>query len=97
MLSLCGKYYNKKKPDDFVVATRTSNSVKDFVNIAAKKLGIKIFWKNSGLKEVGINVKNKKIIIRINKKYFRETEVDNLKDLLLSQFFLGASDFLMFF
>jgi len=68
----------QKKPDDFVVATRTSNSVKDFVNIAAKKLGIKIFWKNSGLKEVGINVKNKKIIIRINKKYFRETEVDNL-------------------
>ena len=68
----------QKKPDDFVVATRTSNSVKDFVNIAAKKLGIKIIWKNIGLKEVGINMENKKIIIKINKKYFRETEVDNL-------------------
>ena len=68
----------QKKPDDFVVATRTSNSVKDFVNIAAKKIGIKIIWKNSGLNEVGINQENKKIIIKINQKYFRETEVDSL-------------------
>ena len=68
----------RKKPDDYVVATRTSHSVKDFINISAKKIGIKLIWKNKGLKEVGIDKTNNKIIIMIDKKYFRETEVDDL-------------------
>ena len=68
----------QKKPDDFVVATRTSHSVKDFINISAKKIGIKLIWKNKGLKEVGIDKTNNKTIIMVNKKYFRETEVDDL-------------------
>ena len=68
----------QKKPDDYVVATRTSHSVKDFVNISAKKIGIKLIWKNKGLNEVGIDKTNNKIIIMIDKKYFRETEVDDL-------------------
>ena len=68
----------QKKPDDYVVATRTSHSVKDFVNISAKKIGIKLIWKNKGLKEVGIDKTNNKTIITVNKKYFRETEVDDL-------------------
>ena len=72
------KILQQKKPDDYVVATRTSHSVKDFVNISANKLNIKLIWKNKGLNEVGINKSNNKIIIKINKKYFRETEVDNL-------------------
>ncbi|MDB0067725.1 GDP-mannose 4,6-dehydratase [Candidatus Pelagibacter sp.] len=72
------KILQQKKPDDYVVATRTSHSVKDFINISAKKIGIKLIWKNKGLKEVGIDRTNNKIIIKINKKYFRETEVDNL-------------------
>jgi len=68
----------QKKPDDFVVATRTTHSVKDFINISAKKIGIKLIWKNKGLKEVGIDKTNNKTIIMVNKKYFRETEVDDL-------------------
>ena len=68
----------QKKPDDYVVATRTSHSVKDFINISAKKIGIKLIWKNKGLKEVGIDKANNKTIIMVNKKYFRETEVDDL-------------------
>jgi GDPmannose 4,6-dehydratase len=72
------KILQQKKPDDFVIATRTSHSVKDFINICAKKLGIKLLWKNKGLDEVGIDKESNKIIIRINKKYFRETEVDDL-------------------
>ncbi len=72
------KILQQKKPDDYVVATRTSHSVKDFINICAKKLDIKLIWKNKGLNEVGINKANNKIIIKIDKKYFRETEVDNL-------------------
>ena len=72
------KILQQKKPDDFVIATKTSNSVKDFINICAKKLNIKLIWKNKGLKEIGVNKLNNKTIINIHKKYFRETEVDNL-------------------
>ena len=72
------KILQQNKPDDYVVATRTSHSVKDFINICAKKLNIKLVWKNKGLNEVGIDQNTNKIIIRIDKKYFRETEVDNL-------------------
>jgi len=68
----------QKKPDDYVVATRTSHSVKDFINISAKKIGIKLIWKKKGLKEVGIDKVKNKTIIMVNKKYFRETEVDDL-------------------
>ncbi len=72
------KILQYKTPDDFVISTNTSYSVKDFINICAKKLKINIYWKNKGLKEVGINKDTKQIIIKVNKKYFRETEVDNL-------------------
>jgi len=72
------KILQHKKPDDFVVATNKSYSVKDFVNISAKKIGFKIRWINKGLKEEAIDVITNKIIINVSKKYFRETEVDNL-------------------
>ncbi len=72
------KILQQKKPDDFVVATKSSYSVKDFVNICAKKLKINLIWKKTGINEIGINKDNGKIIIKIDKKYFRETEVDNL-------------------
>ena len=51
---------------------------KDFINICSKKLSINLIWKNKGLKEIGINKDNGKIIINVSKRYFRETEVDNL-------------------
>ena len=72
------KILQQNKPDDYVVATKTSHSVKDFINITAKKLNIKLIWKNKGLNEVGIDKNSNKIIIRIDKKYFRETDVDDL-------------------
>ena len=67
-----------KIPDDFVISTNTSHSVKDFINICAKKLRIKLYWKNKGLKEGGVDKDTNNIIIKEDKKYFRETEVDNL-------------------
>jgi len=54
-------------------------TVKEFIKKSAKKLGIALVWKNKGLKEVGIDNKNKKIIIKIDKKFFRPGEVDFLK------------------
>ena len=73
------KMLQQKKPDDFVIATGKQYSVKDFVNTAAKELDIKIKWTGKGSNEKGIDRKTNKVIIEIDKKYFRPTEVDSLK------------------
>ncbi len=72
------KILNYKKPDDYVIATGKSYSVKEFVNKTAKQLDIPIIWRGKGLKEIGINKKTNKIIIKVDKEYFRKTEVENL-------------------
>ena len=66
------------KPEDFVIATGKQFSVREFVNIAAKNLGINLKWVGKGVNEKGIDKKTGKIIIKIEKKYFRPTEVDAL-------------------
>ena len=70
-----------KNPKDYVIATGHAYSVKQFVNIASSYLGMKIFWSGKGLKEIGYikNKNKKKILIRIDKSYFRPNEVKYLK------------------
>ena len=68
-----------KKPDDWIIATNKEMSVKSFANKVAKKLKFNLEWKGQGIKEVAIDKKNKKIIIDINKKFFRPSEVEYLK------------------
>ena len=68
----------QKKPDDYVIATGKTHSVRDFINKVCKSLDIKIVWKNKGIKEVGINKKNNKVIIKVNPKFYRPAEVDYL-------------------
>ena len=63
-------------PEDFVIATGTQHSVRDFVNIAGKELDMNISWKGKGLKEIGIC--DGKEIIKIDPRYFRPTEVETL-------------------
>ena len=72
------KILQHNKPDDFCIATGKQYSVKTFVNEVCKNLKIDIQWKGIGLNEVGINKENNKIIIRIDKRYFRPTEVNSL-------------------
>ena len=62
-----------------MLSTGKSFSVKEFVEIAFKYVGIKVIWKGKGLNEVGINSKNKKVIVSVSKLYFRPTEVDFLR------------------
>ena len=84
------KILQQKKPDDYVIGTNKSISVKQFVELTAKKLGIKLKWQGKGLNEIGINIKTKKTIIKINKKYYRPTEVNNLvADFKKARKFLG--------
>ncbi|WP_299983700.1 GDP-mannose 4,6-dehydratase [Desulfobacula sp.] len=68
----------QEAPDDFVIATGEQHSVRDFVNLAAKKLGIDISWRGSGKDEKGYHTATDKIIIAVDPKYFRPTEVETL-------------------
>ena len=72
------KILQQKKPDDYVIATGKKLTIKQFVNISAKKLKIKLFWKGKGLNECAFD-ENKNKIIKVDKKYFRPLEVDYLK------------------
>jgi len=66
------------KPDNYVVSTGETYSVKDFINAACNELNINISWEGNGLNEVAIDKKSNKTIIKINPKYYRPTEVDFL-------------------
>jgi GDPmannose 4,6-dehydratase len=67
-----------KKPDDFVLATGETHTVREFVEESCKLLGIDLVWKGKGLKEKGIDKKSGKTIIEIDPRYFRPAEVDVL-------------------
>jgi GDPmannose 4,6-dehydratase len=65
------------KPDDFVIATGVQYSVRQFVEIAAKELGIAIKWKGKGVEEKGYDASGK-CIVQVDTRYFRPTEVETL-------------------
>jgi GDPmannose 4,6-dehydratase len=68
----------QEKPEDFVIATGVQYSVRDFVNASAKELGIEIRWEGEGVNEKGINAQNGKVIVAVDPRYFRPTEVETL-------------------
>ena len=65
-------------PEDFVIATGETHSVREFIEAACEELDIKLEWEGEGIDEVGIDKKTCKPIIKINPRYFRPTEVDLL-------------------
>ena len=64
-------------PEDFVIATGMQFSVRDFVNTAAKALDIQIYWNGQGVEEKGVNADGK-VIVAVDPRYFRPTEVETL-------------------
>jgi GDPmannose 4,6-dehydratase len=68
----------QKKPEDYVIATGKNYSVREFVTEAFSVVGKKIIWNGKGLNEVGKDSKTGKIFIKINKGYFRPSEVEIL-------------------
>ena len=66
------------KPEDFVIATGEMHSVREFVELAFKYVGVEIDWSGEGLEEKGINKKTGEVIVEIDPKYFRPAEVDLL-------------------
>jgi GDPmannose 4,6-dehydratase len=68
----------QKQPDDFVLATGDTHSVREFIEETFKHLNIKIGWSGKGEDEIGKDKETGKTIIEIDKKYFRPTEVELL-------------------
>jgi GDPmannose 4,6-dehydratase len=84
----------QKKPDDYVIATGESHSVREFVEMAFREIGVEIQWKGKGAKEVGVisevrgqrsevggqdqAVRAGDVVVEVDRRYFRPTEVDEL-------------------
>ena len=75
------KILQQTKPKDYVIATGKSYSVREFINMCCKYLGLKIVWKGSGLNAKAYLIKGtkKELIIRVDKKYFRPADIEYLK------------------
>jgi GDPmannose 4,6-dehydratase len=66
------------EPEDFVIATGEQHSVREFLSLAGSHLDLNIEWRGSGVDEQGIDTKSGRVIVKVDPKYFRPTEVDTL-------------------
>jgi GDPmannose 4,6-dehydratase len=66
------------KPDDFVLATGKTNTVRHFCELAFKEIGVELVWQGDGVQEKGINAKDNTVLIQVDENYYRPTEVDLL-------------------
>ena len=75
------KILQQLRPDDYVIATGKTTSIREFVNLCCKYLKLKIIWSGKGIKEKAYLIKDgkKELIIKIDKKYYRPLEIDYLK------------------
>jgi GDPmannose 4,6-dehydratase len=67
-----------ERPDDFVLATGETHSVREFVELAFAEIGKTVCWKGKGVNEIGYDVASGKELVRVDPRYFRPTEVDLL-------------------
>jgi GDPmannose 4,6-dehydratase len=65
-------------PDDFVIASGETYTVRQFVDMAFAEVGIELHWKGNGVDEVGINRKTEQMLVKVDPRYFRPVEVDLL-------------------
>ncbi len=68
----------QEKPDDYVIATNETRTVREFVEAAFECVGIKVRWQGAGVDEIGINEATGEVIVKVNPKFFRPAEVDVL-------------------
>lgn len=72
------KILQQEKPDDYVLATGVTTTIRDFCKMTFAELGIDLEFKGEGVKEKGINKATGEVLIEVDPKYFRPTEVDLL-------------------
>ncbi len=68
----------QETPDDYVVATGETHSVREFTELAFKEVGIEIEWQGEGSEEIGIDTSTGKVIVEVDPRYYRPTEVELL-------------------
>jgi GDPmannose 4,6-dehydratase len=68
----------KDIPENFVIATGETHSVREFVELAFKEIGIIIEWKGTGIEEIGLKKGTNEILIQVNPKYFRDIDIECL-------------------
>jgi GDPmannose 4,6-dehydratase len=68
----------QEMPQDFVIATGQTHTVREFVEKAFNEIDITIAWQGEGINEVGVDTKTGNVVVQIDPKYFRPTEVDLL-------------------
>jgi GDPmannose 4,6-dehydratase len=66
------------EPDDYVVATGKTHSVRKFVERAFAQIGVRIAWQGAGVEEKGLDAKSGRVLVQVDPRYFRPTEVDLL-------------------
>ena len=66
------------KPQDYVIASGETHTVREFVQVAFNEVGIDIRWQGKGIKEKGIDIKTGKVLVEVDEKYFRPAEVELL-------------------
>ena len=67
------------EPEDFVIATGEQHSVREFVELAFKVVSINIKWVGEGINEKGVNELNGEVIVEVDEKYYRPSEVESLQ------------------
>jgi len=73
----------KPNPDDYILATGRTTSVRHFVELAFQYVGIQIDWEGEGVNEKGLNRATGKLLVEVSPEFFRPSEVD---------FLLGSAD-----
>jgi GDPmannose 4,6-dehydratase len=68
----------QSEPDDYVLATGETHSVREFVEKAFAQIGIRIMWEGQGIDETGIDSASGHVRVKVDPRYFRPTEVDHL-------------------
>ena len=68
----------QKEPDDFVIASGESHTVREFVEKAFQEIGKDLEWQGNGVKEMGRDKESDKVLVQVDPRYFRPTEVDHL-------------------
>ncbi|PHJ38314.1 hypothetical protein P378_10810 [Desulforamulus profundi] len=68
----------QEQPDDYIIATGETHSVREFVELAFGEVGIIIEWQGEGLEEKGIDQATGRVLVEVDPRYFRPTEVDLL-------------------
>lgn len=68
----------QKTPKNYVIATGETHSVREFVDEAFKTIGVNIEWIGSGIEEIGVDKTNKRILVKVDQKYYRDIDIDCL-------------------